>query len=72
MPLTELLNELVKGGYVCGKSMKTDFRLRGKVFVITSGAGILCSEMARRLNEHGAITEVLDRLGDKTAVSLRG
>ena len=45
--------------------MKADFSIKGKVFAITGGAGILCSEMARQLNDHGAKIAVLDRFGDK-------
>jgi NAD(P)-dependent dehydrogenase (short-subunit alcohol dehydrogenase family) len=47
--------------------MSADFSIKGKVFAITGGAGILCSEMARQLNEHGAKIAVLDRFGDKAA-----
>ena len=47
--------------------MKTDFSIKGRVFAITGGVGILCSEMARQLNEHGARIAVLDRFGDKAA-----
>lgn len=39
---------------------KLDLGISGKVAVITGGAGILCSEMARGLAEHGAKLVVLD------------
>jgi NAD(P)-dependent dehydrogenase (short-subunit alcohol dehydrogenase family) len=45
--------------------MKADFSVKGRVFAITGGAGILCSEMARQLNDHGAKVAIIDRFGDK-------
>ena len=45
--------------------MKADFSVKGKVFAITGGAGILCGEMARQLSEHGAKVAVIDLFGDK-------
>jgi NAD(P)-dependent dehydrogenase (short-subunit alcohol dehydrogenase family) len=45
--------------------MKADFSVKGKIFVITGGAGILCSEMARQLCDHGAKLALLDRYGDR-------
>ncbi|MBC8528927.1 SDR family oxidoreductase [Christensenellaceae bacterium NSJ-44] len=40
--------------------MVPNFDVKGKVFVITGAAGILCSEMARELGELGARVAVLD------------
>lgn len=37
-----------------------DFNLENKVAVITGGAGIICSEMARALASHGARTVIVD------------
>ena len=37
-----------------------NFNLTGKVAVITGGAGIICSEMARSLAVHGVKTAILD------------
>jgi NAD(P)-dependent dehydrogenase (short-subunit alcohol dehydrogenase family) len=45
--------------------MKADFSVKDKVFAITGGAGILCSEMASQINEHGAKIAVIDLLADK-------
>ena len=45
--------------------MAANFSVKDKVFAITGGAGILCSEMARQLTGHGAKVAVLDRFGDK-------
>ena len=45
--------------------MTPDFSVKGKVIVITGGAGILCSEMARELNELGASIAILGRTGGK-------
>lgn len=47
--------------------MGADFSIKGKVFAITGGAGILCSEIARQLNEHGARIALLGRTGGKVA-----
>jgi NAD(P)-dependent dehydrogenase (short-subunit alcohol dehydrogenase family) len=40
--------------------MKVDFNLEGRVAVITGGAGILCSEMARCLAAEGVKVAILD------------
>ena len=45
--------------------MSVSFDLTGKVAVITGGAGILCSEMARQLAESGVSVAILDLFGDK-------
>ena len=45
--------------------MSVSFDLAGKVAVITGGAGILCSEMARQLGARGVSVAVLDIFGDK-------
>lgn len=45
--------------------MKANFSITGKVIAITGGTGIICSEMARQLSEHGAKIAVLGRHGDK-------
>ena len=42
-----------------------DFSLKGKVAVITGGAGIICSEMARSLASQGVITVLLGRTLEK-------
>ncbi|MGI6704748.1 MAG: SDR family oxidoreductase [Clostridia bacterium] len=47
--------------------MKVSFDLTGKVAVITGGAGILCSEMARQLADVGCKVAVLDLNGEKAA-----
>ncbi len=38
-----------------------DFNLKGKVAVLTGGAGIICSTMARALAAHGVKTAILDQ-----------
>lgn len=45
--------------------MSINFDLTGKVAVITGGAGILCSEMAKQLGARGVKIAVLDIAGDK-------
>lgn len=40
--------------------MKNIFDLSGKVAVITGGAGVLCSEMSKRLGSIGVKVAVLD------------
>lgn len=45
--------------------MTPQFDIRDKVYVITGGAGILCSEMAKELAEAGAKVAILDLAGDK-------
>ncbi len=45
--------------------MDINFDLEGKVAVITGGAGVLCSQMARRLAERGVKVVILDILDDK-------
>lgn len=40
--------------------MRVDFNLEGRVAVITGGAGILCSEMARCLAAEGVKVAILD------------
>lgn len=47
--------------------MKESLDLSGKVAVITGGAGVICSVMARALAVHGAITVILD-LNNEAAV----
>jgi len=42
------------------KESELDFGIGGKVAVLTGGAGILCSEMARGLAEHGVRVVILD------------
>lgn len=37
-----------------------DLNLKGKVAVITGGAGIICSEMARSMTAHGIKTAIID------------
>lgn len=36
------------------------FNIKGKVVVISGGAGVLCSEMAKAIGEHGAKVVILD------------
>lgn len=53
------------------------FDVRGKVVVITGGAGILCRRMAEALAERGAWVAILDRDGERAVeladtLSLRG
>jgi NAD(P)-dependent dehydrogenase (short-subunit alcohol dehydrogenase family) len=45
--------------------MSVSFDLSGKAAVITGGAGILCSEMARQLAQRGVNVAILDLFGDK-------
>ena len=45
--------------------MSVNFDLTGKTAVITGGAGILCSVMARELAQKGVKVAVLDYFGDK-------
>jgi NAD(P)-dependent dehydrogenase (short-subunit alcohol dehydrogenase family) len=45
--------------------MIPSFDVRDKVFAITGGAGILCSQMARSLAEAGARVAILDLAADK-------
>jgi NAD(P)-dependent dehydrogenase (short-subunit alcohol dehydrogenase family) len=45
--------------------MSADFDIGGKVFAITGGAGILCSEMARQLSLQGAKIAVIDLFSDR-------
>jgi NAD(P)-dependent dehydrogenase (short-subunit alcohol dehydrogenase family) len=47
--------------------MIPSFDIKDKVFAITGGAGILCSEMARELALAGAKVAVLDLAGDKAS-----
>ncbi|NSW95599.1 MAG: SDR family oxidoreductase [Bacteroidales bacterium] len=44
-----------------------EFNLRDKVAVITGGAGLICSEMARALARHGVKTGIID-LNEEAAV----
>ena len=46
--------------------MTPNFDLKGKVFVITGAAGILCSEMARELAELGCRTAILDLSAERS------
>ncbi|MBN2304450.1 MAG: SDR family oxidoreductase [Anaerolineae bacterium] len=41
------------------------FDLQGKTAVVTGGAGVLCSAMARMLAAHGANVAILDLAGDR-------
>lgn len=45
--------------------LTTSYNLRDKVVVLTGGAGVLCSEMAKALGEAGAKVAVLDINQDK-------
>lgn len=45
--------------------MIPSFDIKDKVYVITGGAGILCSEMAKELAAAGAKVAILDLAGDK-------
>ncbi|MDD3243203.1 MAG: SDR family oxidoreductase [Eubacteriales bacterium] len=45
--------------------MVPDFSVKGKVFVVTGGSGVLCSEMCRELNALGAKVAVLNRSAEK-------
>lgn len=44
--------------------MIPNFNVKDKVYVITGGAGVLCSEMSRELAEAGAKVAILDLRGD--------
>jgi NAD(P)-dependent dehydrogenase (short-subunit alcohol dehydrogenase family) len=47
-------------GYKLTNQEMNDLNLKGKVAVITGGAGIICSEMAKSLSQQGVKTAILD------------
>ena len=46
--------------------MEVDFKIKGKVAVITGGAGIICSDIAKGLASAGAKVAILDLMEDKS------
>jgi len=52
--------------------MSVNFDISGRVAVITGGAGILCSEMARHLGIAGCRVAILDLNGDKAVEIAEG
>jgi NAD(P)-dependent dehydrogenase (short-subunit alcohol dehydrogenase family) len=50
----------LKKKYLTEKSLMKDLNLQDKVAVVTGGAGVLCSQMARKLAANGVKTAIID------------
>ena len=59
MKIKKITDDLHEGYKLTNQEMN-DLNLKGKVAVITGGAGIICSEMAKSLSQQGVKTAILD------------
>lgn len=59
MKIKKITDDLHEGYKLTNQEMN-DLNLKGKVAVITGGAGVICSEMAKSLSQQGVKTAILD------------